>query len=484
MMRQPPYLDWSLDRWKIGLVMVLFTGLVAASLWRDEGAAPESPALTGVVNSAGLVAVGGLTTGQVTPAQTATPGQITGSSEASRFPLTLANLGPNAIVPAGALRVLFGTAAVGSIVEVYDQLLPPVGSTMLSPGSAVDRLLGVTVADPDGLWQIELHAPLEPGQHVITLRQLDESGRITALSAPVVVTVLGGGEQGPLSLATPAIRYPYVGARLAPGRITFFGSGLPGVVIRLYVGNRLVAEGTVTTHEEWRLTPEEELAEGVYVARVLALNPLGDVIAESAPVVFVVSESARAVLPPRGPEPSVPLTVSSVTYGDRTRSAVLVRGLATPHAGVTFWQAGKPVKATNVQVDGRWQMWLPAPVASTTDVEVRSSFDERLATLAAPQLPPAALAPATPVLLSPQPGQVLTTRRPVLAGLAQPTVVVVVVVNGRVVAEVRSDLYGQWAYQVMDPLPPGATSLSAGLRDSTRAVQMATPVLVTVAPRL
>jgi hypothetical protein len=33
-------------------------------------------------------------------------------------------------------------------------------------------------------------------------------------------------------------------------------------------------------------------------------------------------------------------------------------------------------------------------------------------------------------------------------------------------------------------LPAGATSLNAGTRDGTRQVQLANPVLVTVAPRL
>lgn len=482
-MRQPPYLDWSLDRWKIGLVAVLFTGLLAAWLLREEGNAPVAvtPA-AGAVATVPAPVVGGVTTLDGTPPASPEPTADPARDAGHVLPLVLETVGPNAIVPQGRLRTLFGTAAPGSIVEIHGQVLPHSGDTTLSPGSAVDRVLGVTYVDADGFWMVEPREPLEPGQHVLTLRQLDERGRITAVSAPVVVTVLSGGEQGPLSLATPVIRYPHRGARLAPGPVTFLGNGLPGVIIRLYLGNRLVAEGTVTAREDWSLTPQDELDDGVYVARVVAVNPLGDVIAESAPVVFVVTEAVRSEGMRRGPEPAVPLTVSSMTYGDLTRRTVLLRGIATPHAGVAYWQGDRLLKVTNAQVDGRWQLWLPfAPGASG---EVRSSYAERVALPAAAQLPPAAFAPTAPVLLTPRPGQVLTTRRPVLAGLAQPAGEVVVVVNGRVVAEVRSDVYGQWAYQVVDPLPPGATSLSAGLRDPTRTVQMATPVLVTVAPRL
>lgn len=492
-LRHAPYLDWSLDRWKIGLVLVLFTGLVVASAVEDgsrlpAGSGPDGQTAVavdagGVANSAGgLVA---LPTPEAADAATGDPDL----GETLQFPLTLANLGPNAIVPDGTVRVLFGTAAAQSIVEVYAQVLPHVGGVPnsnlgLSPGSAVDVLLGVTTADSDGLWQLEPPAPLEPGQYVITLHQLNDQGQITAVSAPVVVTVLAGGEQGPLSLATPSIRYPFVGTQLAPGPVTFLGTGLPGVIIRLYVGSRLAAEGTVTTREEWRLTTEEALTPGVYVARVLALNPQGDVIAESAPVVFVVTEAARTGQSWRPAEPLLPLRVVELAYSDPTRSVLLMSGMATPHASVTVWADGQPLKVTNAQIDGSWQMSVAAKGVSDAPLEVRSSFGERLRTDTQPGLVQVRAAPVTPVLLLPQAGQVLTTRRPVVAGLAQPAGDVVVVVNGRVVAEVRSDAQGQWAYQLVEPLPSGATSLNAGMRDAARQVQLANPVLVTVAPRL
>jgi hypothetical protein len=36
--RNPPYLDWALDRWKLTLLLVLFIFLLIGVLWWPEGA--------------------------------------------------------------------------------------------------------------------------------------------------------------------------------------------------------------------------------------------------------------------------------------------------------------------------------------------------------------------------------------------------------------------------------------------------------------
>src|SRR5690606_8947103 len=144
-------------------------------------------------------------------------------------PLTLANVSPNAIVPAQSIRVLYGTAAAGSLVEVRGQVTGPIDGTGLPSGASQEVVLGTTAADNNGLWQLGPFTPLAPGQHVLTVYQLDVRGEIEAEAPPVVVTVLGPGEQGPLSLATPSIKFPTLGARLRRGQATFVGAGLPGM---------------------------------------------------------------------------------------------------------------------------------------------------------------------------------------------------------------------------------------------------------------
>ena len=67
--------------------------------------------------------------------------------------------------------------------------------------------------------------------------------------------------------------------------------------VRLLIDGEPVGEGVVNSREEWRLSPEEDLTPGVYVARVAALDPQGAVVAESPPVAFSVVEPVEGMLP-------------------------------------------------------------------------------------------------------------------------------------------------------------------------------------------
>jgi hypothetical protein len=535
-----PYLDWTLDRWKTGVILLVFSGLVISSLARSAAGldntqialrpaptaaqtarvlagtdAPPAAPVAGTVPevtavaptraapaqapgqtvapaatlAAGAPTVGPTVASAVAPTTTlpaVSPTPVSASADLL-FPLTLANISPNAIVPAHSIRVLFGTAAAGSLVEVRDQATGPVAETDLSPGVTEEVVLGTTAADRNGLWQLGPFAPLPPGQHVLTVYQLAAAGAIEVPGSPVVVTVLMVGEQGPLSLATPSIKFPTLGARLRSGQATFVGAGLPGMVVRLYLDNRQVGEGVVTTREEWRLTPEEVLAPGVHLARVAAVNPDGAIIAESAPVVFVVEVEPAAQRPRLPlPTPALPLTVSSLAFGDRLGQSLVVRGRATPHSGVSAWIDGHPIRFANALTDGGWQFWLfeDETVAGEDRVEIRTSLGERLVTEARPREEAVVLRYA-PLLLSPLDGEVLTTRRPLVLGMAQPSSEVAVLVNGRVVARVVADRRGTWAYQLTDPLPAGYSVLAAEVEETWTTPRLKSrPVVVRLASQL
>lgn len=522
-----PYLDWTLDRWKTGVILLVFGGLVISSLAGPAAglvdtqiglrpaptAAPTARVLAGtdapqvqaavtplpgtaVPDVASALAPAAVTPTAGAPTQAATvaasplatlaaaPPVVSPTPTAAPagllFPLTLANISPNAIVPAHSIRLLYGTAAAGSLVEVRDQATGPVADTDLSPGVTEEVVLGTTAADRSGLWQLGPFSPLLPGQHVLTVYQLAAAGAIEIAGSPVVVTVLTVGEQGPLSLATPSIKFPTLGARLRSGSATFVGAGLPGMVIRLYLDNRQVGEGVVTAREEWRLTPEDALAPGVHMARVAAVNPDGAIIAESAPVVFVVEDEPSAYQPRLPlPTPSLPLTVSSLAFGDRRRQSLVVRGRATPHSGISAWVDGQPIRFANALTDGGWQFWLfeDETAASEDYVEIRTSLGERLVTEARPQAEAVVLRYA-PLLLSPREGAVLTTRRPLILGMAQPSSEVTVLVNGRVVARVVADRQGTWAYQLADPLPAGYSVLVAEVEETWTTPALKSRVVV------
>jgi hypothetical protein len=495
-----PYLDWTLDRWKISVILALFIGLALASIARPptsdavkmptetqlplaEAESDAPPVISEREESTGAGSSDEAVMPRANDARLL-PGAVR-PGDMLRLPLALATFGPNAVVPPGSVNVLAGTAAAGSSVKVYDQVMARVNRADLSPGSAEEKVLGLATASNDGLWQLALAEPFVTGQHIITLHELGPQGELSGVSAPVVVTVLAAGEQGPLALATPIIRTPPLGARMTPGIVEFTGTGLPGMVVRLHLNNSFVAEALVTTQDDWRIVPEAALTPGVYTARVMAMNPQGDVLAESAPVIFVVQEEpTQSSLPLTLPAPTLPLTISGLAYGDRRRTTLFVNGVATPHSAIAAWLEGRPIKAVNAALDGRWLLSLENIVGFDDDVdlEVRSNFGERVHTDAQLQRPVLIELPARPRLLEPRAGEILTTSRPLMIGLAQPMTDVAILINRQVVAQVQADLEGSWNYRVVDPLPNGAVTLAVGCMADTFPEQQATPIVVVVMP--
>jgi hypothetical protein len=483
--RRPPYIDWSLDRWKFGAVLALFVGLVAASLAAPapDEVATTSPA-SGLINPTPPAAFVSSAAPVVVP-ESSVP--ATQAPEVQLpIPLTLATLGPNAIVPANSVRQLGGTALPGAWVEVRTVVREGVVSEgVVSEG--VETRLGRAQADRQGLWQVVLESPLPPGKHMLALHELDGRDQSRIVSDPIEIEVLSPGAQGPPALTVPQIRTPSTGARLATGRVGVTGVGLPGFVVQLYLNDEHVADGMVSAQDEWTMSPEVELAPGVYVARVMTLNPQGDRLAESAPVVFVVEEHAdRSSLPYPLPNPSLPLTVSGLAFSDRRRTTLLVHGLATPQIAVVAWLDGLPMQQTQAALDGSWQVALenPAGFGGRDVVQIRSSLGEQVRTDLTRQAPVVQRVDGTPRLISPQAGAVLTSPQPLLTGAAQPGAVVAVLVNEQLVAEVTADAQGQWAFQLDAPLPAGIVALAVGPGREPRPERLAAPVVVTIAPEL
>jgi hypothetical protein len=494
-LQQPPYLDWNLDRWKLCVILLLFLALLAASIFRPTTSAPTArlgvESLAGPVSSNSVRLSASIEQVQSTARQLTPPSPLPAQLEAPPLPLTLASLAPNAVVPLPSVGMLEGTAFPGSRVEIRGQFLPSAQNALGTPVAASERLVGAAVANADGRWRVSPEPSMEPGHYVLSVRQVDEQGVVKATTPPVVVTVLAAGEGGPLSLTTPAIRFPAVGARLHSGRITFTGNGLPGMRVRLYLDNRDLGETTVNSRDEWRLATDGEIAEGIYIVRAAALNPQGEIFAESPPVAFVVFNSPMGAIPPAPGVAAVrSLKVSSVSFGGQQQQSMVLSGVATPHAAVTAWAGEQPVSFVNSGVDGRWQIWLPGEEwrSHLEELEIRTQHGESIALSARAQMPSPVEASATPVLLSPRAGQVLTTRRPLLLGLAQPSSEVAVVVNSVVVARVLTDDRGQWTFQVVDPLPSGQVALTATTQtageESGALLMTSPPVVITIVPQL
>lgn len=467
---RPPYLDWSIDRWKVGLVVVL-TLLLAVTGLAQPWSQPPTP-----------------TEQPLQPLEPLPQVAVSEAVAAPTLPLTLAHIPPNAVLPARGLSTLAGTAAPASQVEIRLTRLPIPGDGPELEARGPAQELATITADGAGFWQLPLETPLPAGVYLIELRELTATGEERG-SLSVVVTVLATGSEGPIALATPVIQAPAIGARLpGDGPLRFTGSGLPGMRIRLYINGRQMGEALVDHQQMWQIELAAPLPAAGYVARAAALGPQGQLLAESAPVALVVEPPASGIPAAFGPAPAVPLQLSRWGFSDSERRLLLLEGMATPLATVTAWLDQMPLAVVNAGVDGRWRLWLIPPDSGPGQVAVSTDLGERVEvfTLAEVRQTEAATALTLPppVILWPRPGQDLATRRPLVQGLAVPTGQVNLQVNGITVARIRADAWGQWAYRPAEALPQGPVTLQAELQREGLPHPRSEPVRVTIPPRL
>jgi hypothetical protein len=397
------------------------------------------------------------------------------------LPLTLSNISPNSVAPMGTVSRLEGTGRAGHFIEVRVQHINVSGAPGILPVSEPEALVGTAEVDETGRWRLTPDPALRPGQNVITLRQVDDNGVLEGVSSPVVVTILASGEEGPLSLVTPMIRAPVAGARLEDGSITFRGTGLPGIQVRLYLNNRLAGETFVSTHEEWQITPPDPLLPGAYVARAAALNLQGEIMAESAPVAFLVTppQVGSQGAPPRsaslstGHIQAVPLDIARIlVFQDAPREGpqtITLKGTATPHSSVAVLLEGEPLRYTNVQIDARWGIalefhpvhTLPATLTIVTALGERVTVHNSFLPRGAAGLQ---VLPYTPIIVTPaqtdNAQSFVGPNPPLIAGWGQPGSQIVVGINRVIVAQIRPDVLGQWAYQPRAPFLSGANTIT------------------------
>ncbi len=118
---KPPYFDWKIDRWKVGLTVLLFVALLLSTLinphwdrsaeWTAVG--PLEPKSADVAGSEP----------QTSATATAVPQDVKNVTPVA-LPLTLASIGPNTVVPFGSVTALGGTAGPGNSVEVSAAAYP------------------------------------------------------------------------------------------------------------------------------------------------------------------------------------------------------------------------------------------------------------------------------------------------------------------------------------------------------------------------
>ncbi|MCS7221766.1 MAG: Ig-like domain-containing protein [Anaerolineae bacterium] len=193
-----------------------------------------------------------------------------------RMRVSVDQLRPGQLISVDDLPVISGMAPAGAIVRLYDLL----------------RLVGQTIAGPDGTWQIATEGQFPPGDHLIWGEALTEEGILLGTLPPTFVTV---APQATLSIEMPAndlLQEPYP---------AFSGTGEPGKRVRVYVDTRVVAEAVVDTSGRWEVRLTEPLPPGQHMVRAALVDEGGRLLAESQPLSITVPQPTRS-LPVTGGE--------------------------------------------------------------------------------------------------------------------------------------------------------------------------------------
>ena len=258
---------------------------------------------------------------------------------------------PPAADPAAAAPALgiptFDIARIGrdGRAVVAGKAAPGARIVLLDGGKEIAR----GEADARGEWVVLAQdPPLAPGQHELRVVQHVE-GRAPVTSDQVVVAVVPEPEPGTagapagrdetLVMIAPPVGSPTVVQAPSPsgtprsgdlvlstvdydehGAITVTGQAAPGTVVRVYVDDRLAAEGTAAADGRWKLVPAEPVAAGKHTLR------LDRIAGDGKPVARLEMPFDRVEVPPGTPD---------------SRRLVVVRGdnlwnIARAHYGTGF----------------------------------------------------------------------------------------------------------------------------------------------------
>lgn len=307
-MQGPPYFDWRLDRWKIGLALLLLVGLLVFSpaqppLLDPQGASPIArPGQRPVVGAS---------------SQTGTAPAIVEEVAQPTVGVVPATASP---LPTPAAEPLLSSANLSQLMILEPGQGPLTNNTPLFFGQTeADGLVEIliegrryaTSADGDGYWQFAPSAPLPVGMTWVQARGVDASGAgmsetishmalvgpsAQAVSPPVILTPLPSA--GELNNSTPY----FSGSGPAGRRLVIFAqtltglsaAGLPGASgqpLGEAVGD-VIGEVVVSTEGVWGWQMAAPLPAGRTTIWAVVVDEDGVPLSRSWPVTLDVADDA------------------------------------------------------------------------------------------------------------------------------------------------------------------------------------------------
>lgn len=408
---RPPYWYWGLDRWNALIAVALLAAILITNA--STGVPPPAPAMP-------------IAPAPATPA--AAVAQVSSTPVAATAtvpPPTFANLAEGAQLAPG-VSMLSGTAPAGAVVRLF----------------AGDRLIGETMAGPDGRWSMPLPA-LAPGEHTLIVRAFGADNALLAESAGVRVNVIA-----PTATAAPPTATPTFTA--APFTPTATATPVPPTATPTATAVPPTAAPTATpTFTAVPPTPTATATSVPPTATATAPSPT----ATSIPTLLSTPTAAAA--------PAVPPGVEVVTLAEGT--AITLAGTAAPGTRLRIYDGETPIGEVVTDTEGRWTLAIPSLTAGQHVFTARAyDASGQLVSMSEPLyinvlsitgvLPTATPAPPAgtpaggqPQIVSPQPGAQLPTAAPgLLEGTAKPGTTIHVYDGDRLIAEVVAGPDGTW----------------------------------------
>ncbi|GEM_PF-1593445 len=389
-------------------------------------------------------------TATATPSPTITPTPTV-------TPVPTATLVPGAeaiTLPEGMPISLSGTAGPNTKLRIYD------GET----------LIGEVVTDADGVWRLTLPS-LAPGLHILTARIYDEAGRLVSMSTPLYLTIEPRAAPGtPVAVPSPmAVTTVQPAATAAPAEITapepdaqlpatapglLEGKAEPGATVRVYLGDKLIAEIVADADGVWRvLLPV--LTEGKQTLTARSILPDGTEQLDAAVLTVTVVPGPAALAAPQTPVAGAPTL--SLPAGPIQSSQPVLSGMAAPRSTVRIYVGDVLLGEAQADARGRWYFVPPIALAVGKHIlrvasvgpdgkDTASSIYEVVIAAGATGLKPLTFTPSTGKAPSPI---------GILQGVVPPDTLVNVYEGNTLLAKVLADARGQWQYPLPARTPKG-----------------------------
>jgi GTP:adenosylcobinamide-phosphate guanylyltransferase len=360
------------------------------------------------------------------------------------------------------LPTLAGQAEANASVSLYD------GATVV----------GSTVADAAGNWQITVAQPLANGPHNLTVKATDVAGNISAASETLVVTVTNATLTAP---GTPVLAPASDSGASSTDKLTnvttplITGTAAANATVALYDGDTVVATTTANAAGAWSVSTSA-LADGVHSLTAGAIDVAGNASPLSAPLVITIDTAAPAA-------PGVPALDAasdsgrSNTDGITNDTTPTVSGTAEAGATVKLYDGATQVGTAVADTAGVWSITTSALAAGAHSLTVKATDLAGNVSAASPALAltidtSAPAAPGAPDLLTASDSGVSNVDNltnvvlPTITGKAEANASVSLFDGTTLIGTGLADASGNWQITVTQALATGVHSLTAQAADA------------------